>query len=306
VYVFKEGALNIEKPAYCGLFYWFLPNRETTLAATPNGVGNMDPELNSTLFAITTFAGILLFLSLGNRVGIAALARNPAGEAKGIGAIEGALFGLLGLMIAFTFSGAATRFEARRHLITEEANAIGTAWLRIDVLPADAQPAMRALFLQYMDNRATVYRDNKTPEERKNKLKLTADLQQKIWTNAVQASERQDAKNQAAMLMLPALNEMIDITTTRQVATENHPPLVIFLLLEALTFVTAFLAGFGIAGNSAQIRMHKLVFALIMSLTLFVTVDLEYPRRGFIRIDDADKPIIDLRNSLQRPLNGTQ
>jgi hypothetical protein len=257
----------------------------------------MKPELNAILFAAITFGGILLFLWLGNLVSTAT--NSSAGEIKGIGAIEGALFGLLGLMIAFTFSGAAGRFEDRRHLITDEANAIGTAWLRIDVLPADAQPAIRNLFLQYMDNRATVYQNNKTAEDREIKLKLTADLQQKIWSSAVQASQQPDAKNQAAMLMLPALNEMIDITTTRQVATQNHPPLIIFVLLEALTFVTAFLAGFGIADTSPQTRMHKLVFALIMSLTLCVTVDLEYPRAGFIRIDDADQPIIDLLNSVQ-------
>jgi hypothetical protein len=260
----------------------------------------MTTEINSMLFAVVTFGGILLSIWLGNRVSVAGLAKNSSsGDAKGIGAIEGALFGLLGLMIAFTFSGAASRFEERRHLITEEANAIGTAWLRIDVLPAESQPAIRNLFLQYMDNRSTVYRNNKTPQEREAKLNITAELQKEIWQNAVQASQRPDARNQASMLLLPALNEMIDITTTRQVATENHPPLIIFILLEALTFVTAFLAGLGIAGDSSRIKMHKFVFALIMSLTLFVTVDLEYPRKGFIRIDDADQPIIDLRNSLQ-------
>jgi hypothetical protein len=264
----------------------------------------MNPEINAILFAAVTFGGILFFLWLGNIVSNAT--NSSAGEIKGIGAIEGALFGLLGLMIAFTFSGAAGRFEDRRHLITDEANAIGTAWLRIDVLPADAQPSIRNLFLQYMDNRATVYRDNKTSVDREVKLKLTADLQQKIWDASVQASQRPDAKNQAAMLLLPALNEMIDITTTRQVATQNHPPLVIFFLLEALTFVTAFLAGFGIGGNSSQIKMHKLVFALIMSLTLFVTVDLEYPRAGFIRIDDADQPIIDLRKSVRPQSNAIE
>jgi hypothetical protein len=73
---------------------------------------------------------------------------------------------------------------------------------------------------------------------------------------------------------------------------------VIFFLLEALTFVTAFLAGFGVAGSSYKARTYKLIFALIMSLTLFVTVDLEYPRKGFIRVDDADQPLIDLLNSL--------
>ena len=66
------------------------------------------------------------------------LARDPEGLAKGTGAAEGAVFGLLGLILAFSFSGAATRFEQRRHLITEEANAIGTAYLRLDLLPLNA------------------------------------------------------------------------------------------------------------------------------------------------------------------------
>lgn len=257
-------------------------------------------ELNAVWFAMLTFAGILVFTAIGNLLGTAALARNPPGENRGISTIEGALFGLLGLMIAFTFSGAATRFEDRRHLITEEANAIGTAWLRIDTLPAVTQPALRELFLQYLDNRAVVYRGNKTADDRTRKLQQTNALQQAIWDHAIAATRSPGASNQTAMLLLPALNEMIDITTTRQVATVNHPPLVIYLLLELLAFITAFIAGYGIAGNSPQARMHKLVFALLMSLTLLVTIDLEYPRKGFVRIDDADQPIIDLRDSLRK------
>jgi hypothetical protein len=71
----------------------------------------MTTEINSMLFAVVTFGGILLSIWLGNRVSVAGLAKNSSsGDAKGIGAIEGALFGLLGLMIAFTFSGAASRF----------------------------------------------------------------------------------------------------------------------------------------------------------------------------------------------------
>jgi hypothetical protein len=124
----------------------------------------MNLELNSTLFAIITFTGILGSLLLGNRVGTIVLAKNPEGENKSIGAIEGAVFGLLGLMVDFTFSGAASRFEDRRHLITDEANAIGTAWLRASILPADAQPEIRKLFLQYINNRTNVYRDNKNQE----------------------------------------------------------------------------------------------------------------------------------------------
>jgi hypothetical protein len=73
------------------------------------------------------FAGMLMFAELGRRLGVAKLARDPAGLGTGVGAAESAVFGLLALLIAFTFSGAASRLEDRRHLVSDEANAIGTA-----------------------------------------------------------------------------------------------------------------------------------------------------------------------------------
>ena len=100
----------------------------------------------SWLFALGLFAGINLMVELGRRVGARQRARLMEGAASGIGAVEAAIFGLLGLLIAFTFQGASARFDARRELIVQEANMIGTAWLRVDLLPAGAQPVMRDLF----------------------------------------------------------------------------------------------------------------------------------------------------------------
>ena len=79
------------------------------------------------------------------------------GARAGLGAVDGAVFALLGLMIAFTFSGAASRLEVRRQLIVQEANAIGTAYLRLDLLPPGAQPGLREDFRQYVDARLAVY-----------------------------------------------------------------------------------------------------------------------------------------------------
>jgi hypothetical protein len=92
------------------------------------------------------FFGMLISSEVGRHIGIASLARDPDGLAKGTGAAEAAVFGLMGLLIAFTFSGAASRFEDRRHLITTEVNAISTAYLRIDLLPDDSQLEIRELF----------------------------------------------------------------------------------------------------------------------------------------------------------------
>ena len=136
------------------------------------------------LLTLALFVSIVLCMELGRRLGRIALERNPGGLPKGIGAAEGAIFGLLGLIIAFTFSGAASRFEERRHLITEEANDIGTAWLRIDLLPAQAQPEMRDLFRRYLDSRLAVYQAAQDPQAVATRLAVSADLQNRIWAKA--------------------------------------------------------------------------------------------------------------------------
>ena len=91
------------------------------------------------------FVGMVLLLEVGRRIRLRALAKEGEKPAGGLGVVEGAIFGLMGLVIAFTFSGAASRFDARRQLIVEEANSIGTAYLRIDLLPEATQPPLREM-----------------------------------------------------------------------------------------------------------------------------------------------------------------
>src|SRR6185436_12430539 len=118
----------------------------------------MNYTLETVLFAILLLAGMVGFLEIGRRIGIRRVAVDAEGVREGAGAVEGAVFGLLGLLLAFTFSGAASRFDERRHLIVEEANAIGTAYLRLDLLPAEEQPPLRDLFRSYLDSRLAAYR----------------------------------------------------------------------------------------------------------------------------------------------------
>lgn len=244
--------------------------------------------------AICLFFGMLICSEIGRRIGTARLARNPKGLAEGVGAAEAAVFGLLGLIMAFTFSSAASRFEDRRHLITAEANAIGTAYLRVDLLPSDAQPEIKALMRQYTNTRSTTYLNVSNQATTEAKLAETIALQNQIWTKVLNACRRPDAPTQATMLLLPALNEMIDITTTRSMATENHPPLIVFLLLGGLSLIGALLVGYDSSPNKERSWFHTIVFAGIMSLAVFVIVDLEFPRQGLIRVDTTDLLLIDL------------
>ncbi len=130
------------------------------------------------------FAGMLLLSVIGRRIGVARFRRDPEAATTEGGAAEAAVFGLLGLLIAFTFSGAASRFEARRQLIGEEANAIGTAYLRVDLLPDDSQPELRDLFRRYVELRATVYQSALDQAETTARLSAGDALQREIWTKA--------------------------------------------------------------------------------------------------------------------------
>ena len=256
--------------------------------------------MNLTLYAILTaaglFFGMLLFIEIGRRIGVSRMMSNSDGLAKGGGTAESAVFGLLGLLIAFTFSGAASRFEDRRHLITQEINNIGTAYLRVGLLPSDAQPEIRELFRRYVDLRINTYINIEKKSDLVSKLAETTKLQNEIWTKSLIASRKADAP--ATMLMLPALNAMIDITTTRFAATQNHPPSIIFILLTCLSFLGALFIGYDSADNKDRDWLHPMIFATILSVTVYVIIDIEYPRLGLIRIDSADQMLVDFRHSM--------
>jgi hypothetical protein len=137
-------------------------------------------------FGLGLFLAVLALLALGRRIGKRRLAASEVTHAE-FGAVEGAIFGLLGLLLAFTFSGAVSRFDGRKHLITKEANAIGTAWLRIEVAAADAQPRLRALFRSYLDSRLATYREAGDPDAAHAEFERSTALQGEIWTLAVAA-----------------------------------------------------------------------------------------------------------------------
>ena len=249
------------------------------------------------LFAGGVFGGIYWLMEVGRRIGSRHLARDPEGARVGVGAIEGAVFGLMGLLLAFTFSSAASRFDDRRRLVAQEANAIGTAWLRLDVLPASDQTALRELFRRYLDSRLETHRRFENMAAVKAGLARSQTLQGEIWKRAVAAARASDSQP-AAALVLSALNEMIDITTTRTMATKIHPPIVIFGMLGAVALASALLAGYGMAGSKTRSRIHTVGFAAVLAVAVYVIVDLEYPRLGLIRVDAADQVLVELRRGM--------
>ena len=247
-------------------------------------------------FAFALLFGMILILEVGRRVGAREREQLMSGGAAGVGAIEASIFALLGLLIAFTFQGAAARFDARRQLIVDEANNIGTAWLRIDVLPASRQIPMRVLFRQYLDSRLETYRKIPDMAAVQVEMERTKKLQDEIWKLAV--TSLPEGGVPVATALLPALNQMFDIVTTRTMAVEMHPPMIVFAMLAFLAAASAFMAGHGMSGSKVRSWVHSIGFASILAITVFVILDLEYPRMGFIRVDSFDRVLLELRDSM--------
>jgi hypothetical protein len=251
------------------------------------------------VLALFLFIGIVIMLEVGRRLGLRRAAREGEATQAGTSALAGSVYGLLALLTAFTFSGAASRFDARRALVVEEANAIGTAYLRVDMVSPAAQPALRDSFRRYLDSRIAAYRKLPDIAAARAELARATKLQGEIWTQAVTACRTPDSHPSLTMLLLPALNQMIDITTTRTMAAQMHPPVIIFMMLVVLALVAALLTGHDLARGGARSWLHMLAFAVILSATVYVILDIEFPRLGFIRIDAIDQVLVDLRASMK-------
>jgi len=245
---------------------------------------------------VALFFALIVCLEAGRRSGRRAFGSGRA-HPSGLGTVEAVTFGLLGLLLAFTFSGAAARLDTRRGQIVDEANAIGTAWLRLDVLPANAQPKLRNVFRKYTDSRIAVYRtfSKSGLDAAQAEYARSTALQQEIWTEAVAACR--DVPS-ATVVVLPALNAMFDIATTRLAATQMHPPGVVYVVLALISLVCAFLVGYEMGATEVASRSHMIVLALVLSFTFYVILDFEYPRLGLIRIDDFDNLLIQVRASM--------
>jgi multidrug transporter EmrE-like cation transporter len=259
----------------------------------------MEPPIPPLLASILFFVGMLISLEVGRQFGVSRRPKESEGERNGLGIIEGALFAMFGLVLAFSFSGAASRFNEKRMLIAEEVNTIETAYLRVQLLSPVAQPEVRELFREYVDSRVATYRKLPDMAAAEKEMSRYKELQHEIWTKSVAASLLHDSHPDAGKLLLPALNNMIDITTTRSMALQTHPPRIIYALLFGLGLICSLLAGYRMSSDKHRSWLHILGFTVITVIIVYVMLDAEYPRAGLIRLENADQLLVDLRDGMK-------
>ncbi|MGB0010793.1 MAG: hypothetical protein WBQ03_04255 [Candidatus Sulfotelmatobacter sp.] len=205
---------------------------------------------------------------------------------------------MFGLLMAFTFSGAASRFNEKRMMIAEEANTIETAYLRLRLVP-ESEPKLQELFRRYVDSRLETYRRLPNMKAAGREMANSKAIQEEIWNEAVAATRLPSSHIAAAWLLLPALNSMIDITTTRTMALQQHPPRIIYALLFGLGLICSLLAGYRMAVGQQRSWLHILGFSLITVIVIYVFLDIEYPRTGLIRLEASDQVLVALRDSMK-------
>ncbi|MDM9558283.1 hypothetical protein [Bordetella petrii] len=246
------------------------------------------------LFFFLLFAAIQVGRYMGGRRG-----REEVSGRSGAAAIEASVFALLGLLVAFTFSGAAQRMADRRHLLVQEVNAIGTAWLRIDMINAADQPVLREQFRRYVDARIDYYRHVADLDKREAIANRVAAIQKEIWASSMQAAGRSTPPFAASYA--GAVNEMFDVATSLTVAQKVHPPVVTYLFLCFLALVCGCFVGLNLAEAKRGGLVHQGLYALVMTAALYIIVDFEFPRIGTIRIDQGDTLLISQRDAMNDP-----
>lgn len=215
----------------------------------------------------------------------------------GLGAIDGSIFGLMGLLIAFTFTGAANRCQERRELITQHVNTIGTAWLRLDLLSDDARDQARDGFRRYLDSMMQTTRNVADQQTALADLAKLNAIQNEVWDHLVDATKR-DRSLPLAQTVLPPVNEMFDLSNSRLLASRQHPPLAVFAMLGSLVLLSGLLAGFGMAKCDRQSPLQVVGFAAVMALSIYLILDMEYPRLGLVRVDRFDQALRELRATM--------
>ncbi len=245
------------------------------------------------LIVIILFATIIILYLLGFYTRQRIIKKNPDRAAIDLGAINGTLLGLLGLLLAFTFSMASSRFDTRRQLVIEEANDIGTVILRTDVYPDSMRQLLRGYLKEYVNERIAFYNAGMDIENVVTHYRKANATSSKTWAAVANYAKQDDITTRTSEI-IPALNAMIDITTTRRAAGEATIPDSIMYFLFILCFCSAFLLGYD---NKHKIDWIVVIgFAIMLSATVFTIVDLDRPRSGLINMDVPNQKMVELRD----------
>jgi hypothetical protein len=250
------------------------------------------------ILAASLFMGMLVTLEIGRQIGVRQVETYGALARSGVGVVDGAVYGLLALLIGFSFNGAAARFDNRRSMIAASVNAAGTAWQRVDLLPPDSQATVRAGMKRYVDAVISSYTGRAGTLDLLGEPEEVAGAQAELWELVVNAS-LDPSGEKARVLLIPSTNEMFGAVEKERLARRIHPPVVVFIMLAIAAFSASLFGGYGLAAGTTRNWMYMVGVAATIAIATYVIIELEYPRRGLIRVDDMDHALVELRETMK-------
>ena len=235
---------------------------------------------------------VLLSVEGGYRLGKYRRSRSEEEKEAPVGAMVGATLGLLAFILAFTFGLAAARFDTRRHVLLDEANAIGTTYLRAGMLP-DRREDIRALLRDYVDTRLEAVRSGNVTAG----IRRSEHLQDQLWAQAVAVGEH-NPTSIVVGLFIQSLNEVIDLHAKRVTAgLRNRIPGAIWVALFTVAVLSLGAMGYHACLSRTSRSLAELAVAFTFSVVIGLIADRDRPQEGVLKV--SQQALIDLRHSMQ-------
>ena len=240
---------------------------------------------------LASVALILLAGELGRRLGV----RRSGKGGDNVTTLEGAILGLLALMISFTFAMSLNRFEARRDAVLAEANAIGTTALRARLLPAPHDRESLALLREYVRLRTEQNGGDLAPAAQRTAAARASAIHEALWQHVKAVAATSNAMVPTG-LFIQTLNEMIDDYEKYVIATHNRVPNIVLIALYCIAVVASAFTGYAGGLESRRSRLPVYVMGILVASVILLIQDLDRPSSGFIRV--SQQPLLDATASM--------
>ncbi len=252
----------------------------------------------SILIAAVLLVSMIVAIEVGGRLGRRFHDGTDKALKTQVAGMQASLLGILALLLGFTFSQSLQRFDTRSAAVVDEANAIGTALLRTELLASPGGDESLALMRDYIDVRVRAAAVSLDRAEERGELQAAARrLQERLWQLAVREVASTD-RPATLNLFISSLNDMIDSNARRDAALDRHVPELVLFLLYGTFILTGGLLGYaaGVGGTRASYSSYILVVLIVV--LVFIIIDLDRPRRGLIEVDQTS--LVSLGEAVRR------
>ena len=251
--------------------------------------------INQWLVLLVVSVFLLILAEVGYRLGCSSRRRDPERTEAHSGTVQGAVLGMLGLLLGFSFAMAVGRYDTRRTLVLDEANSIGTTWLRTDFLNPPMREEVRDLLVRYTQLRVESFAKLDDPASLARFRKEVAEIHNALWATSSSAARANPTP--LAATFITSLNETIDLDASRMAAGRNHVPGAVWLLLLVVSGCGAWSSGYGSGAGGQRSAFSQLVFPILIGIVITLIVDIDRPRNGLIGV--SQQPMQDLLESIQ-------